>query len=628
MSNRLMRRRAFKAASGSLLLVLFSGLVAAQSRLDPVVVVGSREPQPASRSTADIVVIDRDRIRGSVADSVEDLLRREAGLQLARNGGPGQNAGFFIRGASTNSTVVLVDGVRIGSATLGQAQFEALSLSQIERIEVLRGPASSLYGADALGGVVRIVTRRGDGPPSVSGSAHVGGYRSRQGDFGLSGSGAAFDYAVGIGRESSRGVSALRPGDRFQSFNPDRDGYARNSANVRLGFAPSPEHRIGVTFMETRLDAQYDAAEFNPPDFAADASPDFRNRLRTRIGSIDYRGRPTANWTSTLQVSRTVDDLTSGGSTQTRFITRRAQATWQNALQVATDQQLVVAYEHLSERASAPVFGSDPERRNHAGVIGYSGRLGAHAIQADVRRDANSVHGGNTTGRLGYALEVARGLKLRALAGTSFRAPTFNDLYFPGYGVATVRPERGRSIEVGLAWEGDASRASATLYRNSVRDLIGYQPDRSACPPDPAYDFGCADNVSRARLQGVTLAAFHRIGSFAARATVDLLDARDLQTGVRLVRRAAHQETLAIDYEPGDWRLGASALFVGSRPEGGAVLGGYATLDLRAAWRLQPQWRLEARLLNAFDRRIEPVRDYQGLGRQAWIGVRYDGQGL
>jgi vitamin B12 transporter len=380
--------------------------------------------------------------------------------------------------------------------------------------------------------------------------------------------------------------------------------------------------------MQTRLNAQYDGAEFNPPDFTADASPDFRNRLKTRVASLDYRGRPAQAWTATLQWARYVDDLTTGGATITHFVTRREQATWQNALKLSADHQLMLAYEHLSERAISTVFAGDAQRRNHAGVVGYSGVMGAHSVQADVRRDVNSVYGGNTTGRVGYAFELATGVKLRALAGSSFRAPTINDLYYPGYGVASVRPERGRSVELGVNWERGSSRVSATVYRNRVRDLIGYQPDRRECPPDPAYDFGCADNVSQARLQGATLAAFQRWGSFAVRATVDLLDARDLTTGERLARRAAHQETLALDYEPGDWRMGASALFVGSRPDGGVVLGGYSTLDLRASWRFLPRWRVEARLLNAFDRRIEPVLDYQGLGRQAWIGLRYEGQGL
>ena len=173
---------------------------------------GNARARGTVSSTSDIVVIDAETIRNTSADSLEDLIRRSTGMQLARNGGPGQSTGFFIRGASTNSTVVLVDGVRVGSATLGQAEFEALSLAQIEHIEVLRGPASSLYGADAVGGVVQIFTRRGDGPTRFSAAAEVGGYGSRHGDIGASGSAAGFDYAASLGRDSSHGVSAIAPG--------------------------------------------------------------------------------------------------------------------------------------------------------------------------------------------------------------------------------------------------------------------------------------------------------------------------------------------------------------------------------------------------------------------------------
>jgi vitamin B12 transporter len=217
---------------------------------------------------------------------------------------------------------------------------------------------------------------------------------------------------------------------------------------------------------------------------------------------------------------------------------------------------------------------------------------------------------------------------VRALAGTTFRGPTFNDLFYPGYGVATVRPERGRSVEAGLSWQGTTASASATLWRNRVRDLIGYQPDPTFCPPDPAYGFGCAGNTSRARLQGATLAAAERWKGLDVRLGVELLDARDADTGARLARRAAHQESLGIDHEEGPWRFGASGLFVGARPDAGIVLGGYGTVDLRVARRLDRAWRVEAKLLNALDHRIEPVRDYRGLGRQAWIGVRYDSAGL
>ena len=599
--------------------------VAAESPLAPVVITATREPELIGRSTADIVVIDAEAIRSTNADSVEDLIRRVAGMQLVRNGGPGQSSGFFIRGANTNSTVVLVDGVRVGSATLGQAEFEAFSLAQIERIEVLRGPASSLYGADAVGGVVQIFTRRGEGAPRANAAAEVGGYHSFRGDAGASGAVGPWDYAISFGHEESRGVSAIAPGDQFGQFNPDADGFKRDSATLRLGFTPAPGHRIGVHLLETRLNAQYDATE---PPFFDDPSPDFRNRLVTRVASLNYRGKPTSAWTTTLQASSAVDDLTSGGNIQSRFITRREQATWQNAVALDAEQQLVLAYDHVDERASADTFPTEQSRRNDAGVLGYSGTFGAHTLQADVRRDNNSIYGGNTTGRVGYAFALGAGVKLRALAGSTFRAPTFNDLAFPGFGVATIQPEHGRSVEAGASWQGEAATFSATVYRNRVHDLIVFEPDSAFCPPDPAYQFGCAANRQRARLQGATLTATARWQKIDLRANVDFLDAKDEDTGVRLPRRAAHQESAGADYVAGAWRFGASALFVGSRPDSGVVLGGYAVVDLRVAWQPRTEWQVEARLANALDRTIEPVRDYRGLGRQAWIGVRYASTGL
>ena len=240
-------------------------------------------------------------------------------MQLARNGGPGQNSGYFLRGASSNSTVVLVDGVRVGSATLGQTELESLSLAQIDRIEVLRGPASSLYGADAVGGVIQIFTKRGDGATSISGQAEYGRYNSRLGTLGISGGQNGFDYAISGGRERSRGISAVRPNDQFGNFNPDDDGYSRNFGNLQLGFTPTPGHRIGVILMSSKLNAQYDSAEFNPPAFNADPSPDFRNHLKTSVASIDYRGQVSSLWTTTLQASRNIDDLNSGGTSLGRF---------------------------------------------------------------------------------------------------------------------------------------------------------------------------------------------------------------------------------------------------------------------------------------------------------------------
>jgi len=607
---------------------LSGSVVQAQTRLPPVVIIATREPVPLDQVTADVVVIDAQRIRESSADSVEDLLRREAGVQLSRTGGPGHSAGIFIRGASSQSTLVLVDGVRIGSATLGQVSFDAIGLAQIERIEVLRGPGSSLYGADAVGGVVRITTRRGEGPASFSGHVAAGEYGSKEGDVSIGGSGGGFDYTASFSRESSDGVSSLRPGDQFGNYNADRDGYSGRTAQIRLGYSVAPGHRLALSLVDARLRSQYDTSEFAPPDFLQDPSPNFGTRLDTQVVALSYDGVISPLWTTRLQLAHNADESLEGGNFPDRFITRRDQYTWQNAFALDARQQLVAVLERLEERAKASAFGSEERRHNDSLGLGYSGKFGSHLLSADVRRDDNSVYGGKTTGRLGWGYEIGHGLTARALAGTTFRAPSFNDLFYTGYGVDTVRPERGRSVEFGLSWLSGDSTASVTVYRNRVRDLIAYEPDRAFCPADPSYDFGCARNINRARLQGATLTGGHRLGALSLRATIDLLNAKDDRSGERLDRRARHQETISADYQIEAWTFGATLITLGNRPDGGRRLGGYSTLDLQARWRIASQWQLEAKVLNVADRDVEPARDYRALGRQGWIGLRFSGIGL
>jgi vitamin B12 transporter len=600
----------------------------AQTQLNTVVVTATREPTPLSRITSDVVLIDSDRIRNSSADSIEDLLRREAGLQMTRNGGPGQSSGFLLRGSGTSSTVVLIDGVRIGSATLGQAELNALSLSQVDHIEVLRGPASSLYGADAVGGVVQIFTRRGQAALQFSAAVRVGGYGSRQADLGVNGASGGVDYAASLGRETSKGVSALRPGDRFGNYNPDADGHGRGSGNLNLGFTPAAGHRVGLKVLQSRLNAQFDDSEYLAPNFTQDASPDFRSRLVNQVTALDYRGVISPTLTTSLQFAANKDDSVSGGTQTQQYLTQRKQFTWQSVWRLGADKQVVALFENLKESARADAYLAPVQRSNNALALGYSGQYGAHAVQADVRRDNSSVYGGVTTGRVGWGMDVGAGWRVRALAGTTFRAPSFNDLYFPDYGVSSIRPEKGRSVEAGVSWRSAPSDASVTVYQNKVRDQIGYQPDASFCPAGAGYQYGCAANVSRARLSGATLTASTRAGGLTLRGNVDVLDAKDAETGIRLPRRAAHQESVTADYATGAWNFSAALLAIGSRPEAGVVLGGYETLDLRTTWRVAPQWSLEAKLLNATNRNIEPVRDFQATGRQAWVGVRFDSAGL
>jgi len=600
----------------------------AQAQANPgsaVQVIGTRAPTALNRVVADVVVIDRDRIRATSADSVEDLLRREGGIQLSRNGGPGQNASVLIRGSGASSTLVLIDGVRVGSATLGQTDLAAISLAQVERIEIMRGPGSSLYGADAIGGVVNIVTRRGDGEPYLQGNLGVGNHAAGEGYVAVSGSDQRFDYALSVSGETSNGVSAVLPGDQFGIYNPDDDGFTRYGLSLAGGFSWQKGQRVGLSYSASRLRSQFDSAEYPPPNFLPDPSPDFRSRVTTQLTALEYQGMVSSEWTNLLRASYQTDQLESGANVVSTYDTSRRQFTAQTTWTPTSQHQLVAAIDLLTESIHSSDY-SAPQRDNTGLIVGYSGRFGAQKLQADLRWDHNSVYDDQTTGKLGWGMDLAEGWSVRAVAGTAFRAPTFNDLYYPGYGVVSLSPERSRSVEAGVDYRTGSTSVAATAYYNKVSDLIGYQADPSQCPP--GFNFGCADNTARALLQGITLQGLQQWGNFQFTLALDWLNAKDTDTDQTLPRRAANQQTFAVDWNEGPWQLGGTVLRVGSRPDGGVLLPAYALLNLNARWRFERSWQLEARLQNAFDEDFQPARDYQDVGRQVWIGLRYDGRGL
>ena len=623
-----------RAARGLVLAVIgaaIAALASAQSLAEKsnpdarLVITGSRLPMTQELLAADVVVIDRADIEASTADSVADLLRREAGVQLSRNGGPGQSTGALLRGAAAVNTVVLVDGVRIGSATLGFAQLDGLSLAQVERIEVLRGPASSLYGADAVGGVVQVFTRQALQRPGWEAVLAAGGLGSREASLAVGGRTGPWTLSASAGQERSRGVSALRPGDRFGSHHPDADGFVLETAQARVGLAPAPGHRVGLTVMRSRLDAQYDGSDYLPPTYMADNSGDFRNRLATEVAALDWQGSLRPGLTVSARASHSVDDLTTGGQLLYRYKTVRDQQSLQVHHRLGSTLDASVALERQDESAQATGFAPDPQRRNVAAVLALAGRQGEWSWQADVRRDDLSQMSPVVTGRGGLTLTWNSGWRVRGLLGTTFRAPSFNDLYYPGYGVTTLSPERGRSLEAGLDWRGSAMSAGLTLYRNRVSDMIGYEADATLCPRDPSYTYGCARNIARATLQGASLNVEHRSGPWGVKARLEFVDAKDEATGQRLSRRAAHQSAWGVDRQQGRWSWGAQVLHVGARPDAGAMLAAETTLDLTARWRLDRHWALQLKALNVTDRDLQPALDYRAPGRQIWLVLRHAG---
>ena len=587
---------------------------------DTVVVTATRTPQRADQLIADTTVIDSEEIARAGAGSVADLLARQRGIEITRNGGPGTNTSVFLRGANSNQVVVLIDGVRIGSSTTGAASWNAIPLSAIDRIEVVYGPLSTLYGADAIGGVVQIFTKKSDGGPQLSAGIGAGTYATRQLDVAIHGSSSgehALSYNLGAQRESADGFSATRPG--ASSYNPDDDGYRRSSANGRLAVRLAEDHEAGVQFLKSRLRAQYDSGA---------ASFDTRNIQDIDSYAVFLNDRILPNWRSSLQWARSNDQLGSftsaAASGTSRIDTRQDETTWQNTIGIGADTlQLLVG--HRKETVLSVSGGAttpsplDRSRVTNSVAASYGMQRGSHLLDLGVRND-HSVYGSKTTGTAGYGYAFSKDLRATAGIGTSFRAPTFNELYYPGYGLPDNKPEQGRNAEAGLRYDVAGVELQANYYRNRLTNLL------VSVNPCPGRTGSCAYNVNHALLEGVTMSAATRIRDVDLRATADLQDPRDETTGKQLARRARRHATLSAAYTAGPLESGVELQASGQRFDDAANanrLRGYGLLNLYTSWHFSPDWSLLLRLDNAADKRYELARNYGTAGRAWFAALRY-----
>jgi len=587
---------------------------------DTVVVTATRTPERADQLIADTTVIDSDEIARAGAGSVADVLARQRGIEIVRNGGPGASTSVFLRGANSNQVVVLIDGVRIGSSTTGAASWNAIPLAAIERIEVVYGPLSTLYGADAIGGVIQIFTRKstdGTGAPQLSASIGGGTYGTRQADAGIHGASGRVSYTLGASHEEADGFSATRPGS--SSYNRDDDGYGRNSINGRIAVQLADDIDAGVQFLKSRLGAQYDSGA---------SSFDTRNTQDIDSYAVFLNGRILPNWRGSLQWARSNDRLGSftsaAASGTSRIDTRQDEATWQNTIAIGADTvQLLVGHrkETVLSTSGATTAPSplDRSRVTNSVAASYAMRRGSHLLDLSARND-HSVYGAKTTGAAGYGYEFSKDLRATASIGTSFRAPTFNELYYPGYGLASNKPEQGRNAEAGLRYRLAGAELQASYYRNRLTDMI------VSVNPCPGRTGSCAYNVNHALLEGLTLSLEKRLAAVDLRASADFQDPRDETTGKQLARRARRHATLSASHTVGRLESGIELQASGPRFDDAANrnrLGGYGLLNLTTSWQFTPDWSLLVRLDNAADKRYELARNYGTAGRSWFAALRY-----
>ncbi|MFT4257270.1 MAG: TonB-dependent vitamin B12 receptor [Pseudoxanthomonas sp.] len=596
--------------------------------LDQVVVTGTRTEVAVANSLSPVQVIDREQIDRSQASSLMDLLRGRAGIDIANQGGAGKLSSLFLRGTNSGHVLVLVDGVRIGAATNGAAALQDLPLEQIERIEIVRGPHSSLYGSEAVGGVIQVFTRRGGDGLSRNFNVGVGsnGLRQAGGGFGVRGQRGWF--AVQGAHQRTDGINACRGtagntaypwGAGCYADEPDKDGYRNTSVSLRGGYALTDALQVEAHALNADAYNEYDGSLYG--------GNQAWNSQQVFGGELAWK--PSERIALNAQIGRASDksdnyfaDTTTGAARVATgvFDTRRDTAGVQGDFGFGRDQLFSVGGDWQNDQVTSTTA-YDVDARSNTGVFAeYQGHFGAHSLQASARNDDNEQFGNHATGTLGYGFAFGRGFRLSATAGTGFKAPTFNDLYYPGYGNPDLQPEKSRSANLGLAWTGDDWHWRLDVYETRIEDLIGY---------DSGYNLV---NVDRARIRGAELAGDVSLGGWEIAAQAGFTDPRNDTAGSYLhdnllARRARSSGRIDVDRAFGALRTGITVAGYGERYDDAANtvrLPGYGTVDLRLEYAIDNEWTVQARAANVFDRAYETVAWYNQPGREYGLSLRYN----
>ena len=587
--------------------------------LDEITVTGTRTALTVDQSLSAVEVIDRAQIERSQAHSLPQLLRGRAGINLVNQGGLGKLTTLFLRGTESDQTLFLVDGVRIGSSTSGLAALQDIPLDSIDRIEIVRGPRSSLYGSEAIGGVIQIFTRRRSAGTTPHLRVGVGSHGLREASGGIDSASTHGWFGVDASRQLDDGINACRAGaPGFAGCgdptpDPDRDGYRRSALSLRGGLNFSDAWTLDGNALRNEGHNEYDS---NPAFFL----PDNSDTVQQVIGG-KLRYAPSERFDLQLIAGRNVDASKDflGDTYLDRFDSTRDTASLQGDIGLGAGQLLTLGYDWLRDHAAGTPFTAfNPSRANRAAFAQYQGRFGRNDLQAALRHDDNDQFGGHDTGSLAWGIDAAHGLRFTASAGNAFKAPTFNELYYPYYGNDALRPETSRTIEAGIAQRLAAWHWQLNAYRTTIDDLISYDPMLFV-----------ANNLDRARIRGAELTAGATLAGWDVSAQASVLDPRNLSQdnpGKVLPRRARRSARVDLDRAFGAWRFGATFIAEGERYDDAANdihVGGYGTLDLRGEYALSHDWTLQGELRNLFDRTYETAAYYNQPGREFALSLRW-----
>jgi vitamin B12 transporter len=611
--------RPMVAGSVSLLFLAASNSIPADE-LDDVVVTATRTSQSADETLESMTVITRAQIESRQARSIEDLLLGVEGLAIGNSGGSGRLTSFFVRGTDSDHLLVLVDGIKVGSATAGTVALQNLPLEQVERIEFVRGPRSSLYGSEAVGGVLQLFTRRGGGPLNANFSLSGGSYGTLQGAASLQGGGDHAWFSLQGSAQSIDGFDACTGSSTLFAGcfteEPDDDAYKYNSVAVRGGYhfgtASQPGTQLEGSFWRAASKVDYDGSYTN------------RSEITQQVAGLTLTQPFKSGGKVTVRAGRAWDisDDFLDSAFMGNFETRRDTAGVQVDLPIARAQLLTLGVDYQDDNVS----GSTPydvTSRSDTGLFAqYTATTGSWRLEASARGDDNEQFGQHFTGSAAVGYQVSPSWGLVAQYGTAFRAPTFNELYYPFFGNPALDPEKSRSAEI--AAKGQAMGQSSalhwrvSLFDTEIDDLIGFD---SAFAPA---------NIDKARIVGTELGGTLVVDAWTVDTGLTFLDPESRSAGFtqgnQLPRRPRFTGHLDVERRIQKWTLGARLAGEGSRYDDSAntrQLDGFTLLGLRAEYRIGTTWRVQARVENLFDTQYETVAFYNQPGRAAWLTLRY-----
>lgn len=595
---------------------------AVSGQLNPVVVTATRNSQLLGSALPFTSVITRDDIERSQATDLVTLLQREAGLQRTQNGGIGSVSSVFIRGAASLQTLILIDGVPQNKQDAsGAVSLEHLMLENVERVEIVRGNVSAIYGSGAIGGVIQIFTKTGSREPSVSVSAQVGPRATRKLSASISGSAGNTAISVGVSRFSTDGFSTIDT-TQFPSANPDADGYRNTSGNLSLTHTLSPDHQFGVRFSKATGDTAYDNAYGAPSDLQTATTRLSQAALFTDNTFGRWRSRITLS--EQADKSETRDDGVFGSNDG--FRTKAKVINWVNTVALSGDWLATAGLERQKQSVdttTTSAFGTPYATSRNATAVfaGVEGKVAGGGLQLNVRRDKVGELA-QTTGYAGYGYALTQQLKLIGSISTAFNAPPLGYLFAPGFGNPNLRPELARSKELGLQYEQGSQFVRAAYFDTRVRDQLNFDK--------PTFAFA---NIGRTRNKGWELSYKASLGSTDLRSSLTVQDPVDETTGQPLTRRAKTLFSAGVSHAVGAWRLGGDLQYSGKRSDAYAdpvtfapvntTLAAYSVVDLSLSYRVSPAVELKARLDNVSNEKYQTVYGYKQQPRSAYVGVTW-----